>query len=651
MAEIKRPNYFTSQFLVEKDFNDEQAYHVGMRRRLNRVLHASGVADGLTVSRVSATQVRVSSGTAIDRQGREIALEDPRTYTLSTAGNDLDVYLTISYGEFLDPADKDTQAGLDKYVRTTERPQLQDGAAAPPTDGSVILLARIRLSASGTIESDGSIDSSVRTMVSARLAPRCIGTEQLADGAVTFAKFATDAVPTAQRIDHQGGTNRIVAQINAGSGVIARSRIETDMATGVVVFSNVLPNNLVQFSDEIDPGLGTGPLCLQLSLDEAAITSAGDANFGRGIFLRSEVDRTSGRFRIFLSRSLGTASAVRVRWHALKPAVSAPDAAVQVGVAISPPAPILPGNTAQLLTATVTNGAPGVTWSGPAQGGGTLSGQTFTTATYTSPGVSGTYQVTATSLVDPTKSATVSIVVTAAITVILSKTTQSLVRGQSVTISGDVINTANKGINWSILNNTGGTLSSASGASTTYTAPAAPGTYTVVATSVADPTKSASCVITVTAVDISVTADSTEIIRNSSTTVRAQITPGFADKRATWQLHGPGQLTTGPSATATYTAPNFAAIVTAVGTSVADPSKSNSVVIEVIAGVPDPGPGKLIPVEENLVPESGLPADARAGALAESDAATAPATAAKKPRTFIRPQRRVAPQLPEPGDE
>jgi hypothetical protein len=31
---VKRLHYFDHQFLVEADFTDEQAYHVGMRRRL-----------------------------------------------------------------------------------------------------------------------------------------------------------------------------------------------------------------------------------------------------------------------------------------------------------------------------------------------------------------------------------------------------------------------------------------------------------------------------------------------------------------------------------------------------------------------------------------------------------------------------------------
>ena len=95
MADIKRPNYFTSQFLVEKDFNDEQAYHVNMRRRHNRLLHAFGVADGLLVTRAGPTSVLVSPGTAVDRDGREIVLQDARTFPLQTSGNNLDVFLRI----------------------------------------------------------------------------------------------------------------------------------------------------------------------------------------------------------------------------------------------------------------------------------------------------------------------------------------------------------------------------------------------------------------------------------------------------------------------------------------------------------------------------------------------------------------------------
>lgn len=130
MAEVKRLNYFTAQALVEQDFDDEQAYHLNSNRQHNRLLHAGGVAEGLDVTLVSGKQIQVSAGMAIDNGGREIVLGDALTYSLATPGTDRDVFLTIAYQEVLDPADKDTQ-GLNKVLRTTERPLLQDGTATP----------------------------------------------------------------------------------------------------------------------------------------------------------------------------------------------------------------------------------------------------------------------------------------------------------------------------------------------------------------------------------------------------------------------------------------------------------------------------------------------------------------------------------------
>ena len=47
---IKRLRYFNHQFLRVEDFQEEQDYHLRMRRRLNRVLHTWGVAEGLQVT-------------------------------------------------------------------------------------------------------------------------------------------------------------------------------------------------------------------------------------------------------------------------------------------------------------------------------------------------------------------------------------------------------------------------------------------------------------------------------------------------------------------------------------------------------------------------------------------------------------------------
>jgi hypothetical protein len=165
MAEIKRLNYFTSQFLVEQDFTDEQAYHVAMRRRLNQVLHTWGVAQGLLVTRTADKQVSVSSGVAIDNEGRDIVLLDSATPVPMSipVGTPLptDVYLTIAYHETFDPADHYVSGPIDNYTRTTEAPDLEIATSAPPNDGTLILLAKINLDGSGNINT---IDASIRKM-------------------------------------------------------------------------------------------------------------------------------------------------------------------------------------------------------------------------------------------------------------------------------------------------------------------------------------------------------------------------------------------------------------------------------------------------------------------------------------------------------
>src|SRR5947209_10448547 len=78
----------------------------------------------------------------------------------------------------------------------------------------------------------------------------------------------------------------------------------------------------------------------------------------------------------------------------------------------------------------------------------------------------------------------------------LSPGNANLTVGQSQAFSATVLNTTNTGISWSIQEGSAGGTVSPSGV---YTAPLKAGTYHVAATSVADPTKSASAAITATA--------------------------------------------------------------------------------------------------------------------------------------------------------
>src|SRR5205085_9484787 len=161
-VEIKRTNYFTSQFLVEDDFRDEQAYHVDMRRLHNRALHVWGVVDGLTVSKTGAREVTVSEGMAIDSQGREIVFPSARKSqgALDKPG---DFFVVISYRQDDQNSDyvyKGTGLTDTKYTRAVERWQLEVKDSAPD-DGSVIKLAKITLDANGLV---GDPDNTVRRL-------------------------------------------------------------------------------------------------------------------------------------------------------------------------------------------------------------------------------------------------------------------------------------------------------------------------------------------------------------------------------------------------------------------------------------------------------------------------------------------------------
>ncbi|XQQ06062.1 MAG: hypothetical protein EDM05_67940 [Leptolyngbya sp. IPPAS B-1204] len=161
MTDIKRPNYFTNQFLVEQDFQDEQQYHRQMRYLHNRELHSWGIAgNGLQVSR-AGNQVTVSAGVALDNDGHELVLTENTPYTL-TQLQATAVYLTLAFNQVYEDIDRYSGQGVtgDKFTRTTERPTIADTAALPPDDGSVIVLARINLSETNP---EASIDYSVRS--------------------------------------------------------------------------------------------------------------------------------------------------------------------------------------------------------------------------------------------------------------------------------------------------------------------------------------------------------------------------------------------------------------------------------------------------------------------------------------------------------
>jgi 6-phosphogluconolactonase (cycloisomerase 2 family) len=75
-------NYFTGQFLTERDFRDEQQYHIGKHREHNRYLHGWGTVCGLRVTQHPDAACRtrfvvIEPGLALDCCGREISVPEP----------------------------------------------------------------------------------------------------------------------------------------------------------------------------------------------------------------------------------------------------------------------------------------------------------------------------------------------------------------------------------------------------------------------------------------------------------------------------------------------------------------------------------------------------------------------------------------------
>ncbi len=132
----------------------------------------------------------------------------------------------------------------------------------------------------------------------------------------------------------------------------------------------------------------------------------------------------------------------------------------------------------------------GVSWSiQEGAAGGTITGA----GVYTSPNAFGTFHVVATSQWDTSKTAVAPATVEP---VSVSTFPSSDVLGTSGvrTFTATVLGTVNHGVTWSVLEGSGGGSISQSG---DYTAPSVTGTFHAVATSVKDPTKSASSTVNV----------------------------------------------------------------------------------------------------------------------------------------------------------
>lgn len=261
-------------------------------------------------------------------------------------------------------------------------------------------------------------------------------------------------------------------------------------------------------------------------------------------------------------------------------------AAISVSVTANPPG-LAPGQTSQ-LTAVVSNdvNAAGVTWALASGAPGTLTTVDALHATYTAPASvaqNTSVVVTATSVKDSTKSASVTLNLAVPISVSVAAKPANLGLNQTSTLTATVsADPANKGVTWALASGAPGTLTSTDSFHATYTSPATLAQITnvqVTATSVADTTKSGSATLSVNpAVQVTVSANATSLSALQGALLTAT---GLNDNGlgVSWSLQAGAQGTITPIDLyhAAYTAPeNIAASATdtVTATSLADNTKT-----------------------------------------------------------------------------
>jgi hypothetical protein len=239
--------------------------------------------------------------------------------------------------------------------------------------------------------------------------------------------------------------------------------------------------------------------------------------------------------------------------------------ATRVGVAISPTATSINPNQSQQFYATVTGTTnQTVSWSAS---GGIIAPD----GTYTAPSSAGTYAITAKSMVDPTKSATTFITVTTTPQVVLSVAplAVTLNPNQVQDFVGTIVNSTDQVINWRVIEPNGGVFMGDG----IYTAPGTPGTYHVMASSDADPTKEIEIPVTVNLVPqitVTVTPGTQSLGVGEDQTFYATVT-GATNTNVIWKVEEAGGGTIAQDGT--YIAPPQAGTYHVVATSAVDMTK------------------------------------------------------------------------------
>lgn len=240
-------------------------------------------------------------------------------------------------------------------------------------------------------------------------------------------------------------------------------------------------------------------------------------------------------------------------------------------------AALVQGQAAQFAAAVTGSADVAVTWQIDEVNGGNVTQGGL----YTAPGATGTFHVRAVSRADPVVSAVATVTVTAPPvgSVTISPKTISLVIRGTTTFRATVANLGSSAVTWSVRESSGCGSVSTGGV---YTAPSAVATCHVVATSVADPTKSDVATVTVTApptVTVAIAPTTATVDACTTYTFRATVT-GTQDSAVTWSV-SEGSTGGTVSSAGVYSAPDTAGTYHVVAASRASPAATASATVTV----------------------------------------------------------------------
>ncbi len=284
-----------------------------------------------------------------------------------------------------------------------------------------------------------------------------------------------------------------------------------------------------------------------------------------------------------------------------------------VTIAVSPSEVALLPGTSQQFTASVSGLPDGsVTWSvAEGDAGGSIDAD----GNYTAPQATGTYHVVATSRAETSHTAQATVKVTTAPAISIDPTSATLDPGATQRFTATVIGMPDTSVDWSVAEGDAGGSVDGHG---TYSAPAAAGTYHVVAASHAVPSLTASAEVTVRppkAVRVAIEPTSADVAAGGSVQFAATVS-GTTDARVTWSVRE-GATGGTVDAKGAYVAPSTAGTYHVVVASVADPTASAAATVTVHAPTATVA---IRPATANVVPGAQLYFSATVNGVADSSA-------------------------------